>query len=128
MADIQMNQLATASDANYIYAETADGSQVRIAKADLYNALIASKSSHVYLTNTTERKYIGIKGTGLYSITYNSPLTSETIVIALDYNTPAQTIVANWFVVNLEFDEEKNEALISQSTWKDGINLYIRKL
>ena len=42
MADIQMNQLATASDANYIYAEAADGSQVKIAKADLVELIRAA--------------------------------------------------------------------------------------
>lgn len=35
MADKQMNQFTSASDGAYIYAELSDGSQVKIAKADL---------------------------------------------------------------------------------------------
>ena len=35
MADKKMNELATASDANYIYAEASNGQQIRISKADL---------------------------------------------------------------------------------------------
>ena len=54
MADIQMNQLATASDANYIYAETADGSQVRIAKADLFSALLQERGSFVDANTVTK--------------------------------------------------------------------------
>lgn len=37
--DIQMNQLPTATDVDYIYAEAADGSQVKIAKADIINLI-----------------------------------------------------------------------------------------
>lgn len=35
MADKKLNELGTASDANYIYAEASNGMQVRISKADL---------------------------------------------------------------------------------------------
>lgn len=39
MADKQMNQFTTATDGAYIYAEAADGSQVKIAKAHLTKAI-----------------------------------------------------------------------------------------
>ena len=39
MADKQMNQFTTATDGAYIYAEAADGSQVKISKADIINLL-----------------------------------------------------------------------------------------
>lgn len=39
MADKQMNQFTTASAANYIYAEAANGSQVKITKNALANIL-----------------------------------------------------------------------------------------
>lgn len=35
MADVKMNQLATTTDAAYMYAETVDGSQVKIEKTTL---------------------------------------------------------------------------------------------
>ena len=40
--DIKMNQLHTATDGEYIYAEAADGSQVKIAKADLVELIRAA--------------------------------------------------------------------------------------
>ena len=39
MADIKMNQFTPASDGAYIYAEAADGSQVKISKEDLANLI-----------------------------------------------------------------------------------------
>lgn len=39
MADVKMNQLATATDGAYIYAEAEDGSQVKISKSNLITAL-----------------------------------------------------------------------------------------
>lgn len=39
MADKRMNQFTTATDGAYIYAEDADGSQVKLTKASLANVL-----------------------------------------------------------------------------------------
>lgn len=39
MADVKMNQLATATDGEYIYAEASNGSQVKITKGNLANVL-----------------------------------------------------------------------------------------
>ena len=39
MADKKMNQFTTASNGSYIYAEAADGSQVKITKGNLANVL-----------------------------------------------------------------------------------------
>lgn len=41
--DIKMNSFASASDAKYVYAETLDGSQVRIKKSDLLSALFQDR-------------------------------------------------------------------------------------
>ena len=45
MAVKKMNQFNTASDGAYIYAEAADGSQVKIAKADLFRVLLQDRGS-----------------------------------------------------------------------------------
>jgi len=49
MADKKLNELATASDGAYIYAETSDGAQVRISKADL--ASVVAQQIHDVSTN-----------------------------------------------------------------------------
>ena len=41
--DIAMNSFAQATDAAYIYAEAANGSQVRIKKSDLFTSVFAYK-------------------------------------------------------------------------------------
>ena len=48
MADLRMNQLATATDGAYIYAEASNGSQVKIAK----EILAAILQSHLSFTVT----------------------------------------------------------------------------
>ena len=50
MADKQMNQFFRAKDGAYIYMEAADGNQVKIAKADLLNALGLSGCRYNYLS------------------------------------------------------------------------------
>ena len=42
MADLKMSQFTPATDGAYIYAEAADGSQVKIAKADLVELIRAA--------------------------------------------------------------------------------------
>lgn len=50
MADLKMNQFTPATDGAYIYAEAADGNQVKIAKADLLNALGLSSCIYNHLS------------------------------------------------------------------------------
>ena len=53
MADNQdkpMNQFTVANNGSYLYAEAADGSQVKIAKADLLNALGLSGCIYKHLS------------------------------------------------------------------------------
>lgn len=59
MADLKMNQLATATDGAYIYAEASNGSQVKIAKADLINA-IGGITNRGYTNNLNDCKYTGL--------------------------------------------------------------------
>lgn len=59
MADKQMNQFTTATDGAYIYAEASNGSQVKIAKADLINA-IGGIPNRGYTNNLNDCKYTGL--------------------------------------------------------------------
>ena len=59
MADKKMNQFTTATDGAYIYAEASNGSQVKIAKADLINA-IGGMANRGYTTNLNDCKYTGL--------------------------------------------------------------------
>ena len=43
MADLKMNAFPVTTDGAYIYAETADGSQVKIKKSDLFSALFQDR-------------------------------------------------------------------------------------
>ena len=52
MADKKMNELGTASDAAYIYAETSSGEQIRISKADLASVVAGLfTKGHSYIGN-----------------------------------------------------------------------------
>lgn len=45
MADKRMNQFTPATDMEYVYAELADGSQVKIKKSDLLNGTFQNKGT-----------------------------------------------------------------------------------
>lgn len=60
MADVKMNQLATATDGAYIYAEASNGSQVKIAKADLINAIGGIPNRGGSVKNLNDCKYTGL--------------------------------------------------------------------
>ena len=51
MADKQMNQFTTATDGAYIYAEAADGSQVKIAKEDLFKTIVHDRNKSLNSTH-----------------------------------------------------------------------------
>lgn len=72
--DIKMNSFAQATDAAYIYAEAANGSQVKIKKSDLLGALFQDRGTFegdlnelktagmYYITGNTENKPAGFYG------------------------------------------------------------------
>lgn len=66
MADVKMNQLATATDGAYIYVEAADGSQVKISKSNLITALGLSgtiiKKWNAYLNPDKEGTIGNVQG------------------------------------------------------------------
>ena len=59
MADLKMNQFTIATNGAYIYAEASNGSQVKIAKADLINA-IGGIANRGYTNNLNNCKYTGL--------------------------------------------------------------------
>ena len=83
--DIKMNSFAQATDAAYIYAEAANGSQVKIKKEDLLGALFQSGVNELrtagmyYVTGNTKNipsGYYGLmlvfrSGAGIVQIVYS---------------------------------------------------------
>ena len=67
MADKQMNQFTTAKDGAYIYAEAADGIQVKISKADLI-ALIKPEMLGVYGNIADANDVTGYNKCGIYTV------------------------------------------------------------
>ena len=65
--DIKMNSFAQATDAAYIYAEAANGSQVKIKKSDLFTSVFAYKG---LLREDKDLNTIQVFTTDYYSIFY----------------------------------------------------------
>ena len=82
--DIRMNQLPTATDGAYIYAEAADGSQVKIAKSDLAilirNAIIQKNKVE---TNIQKGEHLPINEVEPHSIYL---LTIQAIASNIEYS------------------------------------------
>lgn len=108
MADVKMNQLATATDGAYIYAEAADGSQVKISKSNLITALGLSgtiiKKWSAYLNPDSERTIGNVQGSVyvrcgysyggflLYLVTFNQV---TLIANPVDYGIGVQLSIKN---------------------------------
>ena len=72
-ADIKMNEFATATDGAYIYAEAADGSQVKISKASLASLIKtligeATSSASGLMSASDKKSQFKAKGWSLYEI------------------------------------------------------------
>lgn len=63
--DIAMNEFTTATNAEYIYAEAANGSQVKIKKSDLLGALFQDRG-------TFEGDVNELRTAGMYYVTGNT--------------------------------------------------------
>lgn len=78
MADIKMNAFPQATDATYIYAEAADGSQVKIKMIDLYSIFPSlSISNGGHLGNDIDFNEIVKFGLYFLNTKNNAPLPNE---------------------------------------------------
>ena len=68
--DIKMNSFAQATDAAYIYAEAANGSQVKIKKSDLFTSVFAYKG---LLSSDKDLNTISENGIYYSAFAMNSP-------------------------------------------------------
>ena len=68
--DIKMNSFAQATDAAYIYAEAANGSQVKIKKSDLFTSVFAYKG---LLSSDNDLNTISENGIYYSAFAMNSP-------------------------------------------------------
>ena len=120
MADKQMNQFTTAKDGAYIYAEAADGSQVKISKADLI-ALIKPEMLGVYGSvddpNTLDNYGIN----GMYSV----PRTAKNIPSFSSNSSVLFVISCSGYIMQVlvePFTSNRWMRSIS-STWTEWVKL-----
>ena len=98
MADKQMNQFTTATDGAYIYAEASNGSQVKIAKADLINA-IGGIANRGYTTNLNDCKYTGLyMADNIQGGTENCPIRDSCLVVV--FSIPNLYMIQICFALN----------------------------
>lgn len=82
MADKRLNDLSTATDGAYIYAEDASGNQIKIAKADLATVvagLLGGPLATKYTPNISD--FNDFVGNGIYRAQFsfdNSPISDNT--------------------------------------------------
>ena len=102
MADIKMNQFTTSTDGAYIYAEASNGLQVKIAKADLINAIggIANRGN---TTNLNDCKYTGLYiGDNTQGGVENCPIRDSCLVVVLS--------IPNLYMIQFCFGLNSNTA------------------
>lgn len=98
MADKQMSQFTTATDGAYIYAEASNGSQVKIAKADLINA-IGGIPKRGYTNNLNDCKYTGLYiADNIQGEIENCPIQDSCLVIV--FSIPNLYMIQFCFALN----------------------------
>ena len=122
MSDVRLNDKSVASDAAYIYAETASGEQVRISKADLATVvaaqmgfrktgnLISDAGASVQLSYGTKVGLGAQKGRYAVYIGYTGGR------CAVDYDGSKLTTV---------YDDTYNWVKIGTSPYEGALNIYI---
>ena len=133
MADKRMNQFTPATDMEYVYAELADGSQVKIKKSDLANILkdyLGIINQTVILGDIGSRWYRKIENNSsaifmLSLCTYiNQPQLLivgcvsiyDNNLIQVDFNKLVGTANEDFFTPNIKYKFENNKLVI----WSKG--------
>ena len=96
--DKKMNQFTSATDGAYIYAEASNGSQVKIAKADLINAIggIPNRGS---TNNLNDCKYTGLYiADNIQGRVENCPIQDSCLVIV--FSIPNLYMIQFCFALN----------------------------
>ncbi len=132
--DIKMNSFAKATDAAYIYAESSNGSQVKIKKSDLVK-LIADSLLIVEPIYISTKKGIevdtGIDGTHIVSIFYiegGSPIYEHIISISsINNNYKIETLTTTWYSDGIITTVKEGHLFVTQNKW-ESIRLYLRVL
>lgn len=126
MADIRMNQLGIIDDAAYVYAEAANGGQVKIPKNKM-NSLCCWGDAKILDTFVGEEIDTGLDGSGLLVVSY-PPFLSQAIY-AIPYHGNITQIVNAWYHISVRVDTTgtNNRIYITQNTW-GSMRLYARFL
>lgn len=90
--DIAMNQLQVVTDVEYIYGETANGSQVKIKKSDLFTSVFAYKG---LLGSGKDLNTISENGIYYSAFAENSPKNISGLLLHYAENDMASQILIN---------------------------------
>ena len=90
--DIAMNQFQVATDVTYIYGETANGSQVKIKKSDLFTSVFAYKG---LLISDKDLNTISENGIYYSAFAMNSPENISGLLLHYVENDMASQILIN---------------------------------
>lgn len=120
MADVKMNQLATATDAAYMYAETVDGSQVKIEKATLIKLIRNVLHKQFYAKRGQVVKFSFDDGDiGLFYITVEKEPVRQYF---LHVNTNVSFVLGDsWFKDNISISYSSGEFEFVQTGWDNAL-------
>lgn len=117
--DKKMNQFTSATDGAYIYAEASNGSQVKIAKADLINAIggIPNRGS---TNNLNDCKYTGLYiADNIQGGIENCPIQDSCLVIV--FSIPALYMIQFCFALNSNL-AKRRKVLIYLDKYSDWVD------
>lgn len=93
-ADKKLNSVNLVNDASYVYAETASGETVKIAKADLASVVAEQMTARHNVKSGTELEITLMNDNGLYLIKNASNATDWDVVL-MDYSGTITTLHKN---------------------------------
>ena len=132
--DIKMNSFAQDTDAAYIYAEAANGSQVKIKKEDLAKLIADSLLIREPISISTKRGIevdTGIIGTHIVSIFYidngNSYYEHIISISSTGDDYKIETLATTWYSSNIITAIKERHLFVTQKSW-DSMRLYLRVL
>lgn len=124
--DIKMNSFAQATDAAYIYAEAANGSQVKIKKSDLLSLILGTREKFGIKISTNSGSSLLEPNVGLV-FAYDSTDISKYLLYAYIRNSGE---VANRIKIasnGIDLKEQNNQGTSVITSGDTQICIYIKK-
>lgn len=124
--DIKMNSFAQATDAAYIYAESSNGSQVKIKKSDLLSLILGTREKFGIKISTNSGSSLLAPNVGLV-FAYDSTDISKYLLYAYIRNSGE---VANRIKIasnGIDLKEQNNQGTSVITSGDTQICIYIKK-